>query len=246
LESAAAVMVQNPNFLGIIEDIKPFAERVHEAGTLLTVSADPVSLGILEAPGKLGADIVTGEGQGLGNPLNFGGPYLGIFAVKKALMRRLPGRIIGATTDARGRRGYVLTLQTREQHIRRDKATSNICTNESLCALAAGITLELLGEEGLKEMAELCLQKSHYLADRLAKTNGFELPYDQPFFKEFTVKYDGNLKRLLRLLAKSGFLVGPDLGRFDTEWKDSFLVAVTEKRTVEEMDQLIEAIQSIR
>ncbi len=246
LESAAAVMIQSPNFLGLIEDVKPFAERAHEAGTLLAVSADPVSLGVLEAPGKLGADIVTGEGQGLGNPLNFGGPYLGIFAVKKHLVRRLPGRIVGATTDARGRRGYVLTLQTREQHIRRDKATSNICTNESLCALAAGITLELLGEEGLKEMADLCLQKSHYLADKLAQVKGFELPFKQPFFKEFPVRYRGNVNRLLRLLSKSGFLVGPDLGRFEAEWKDLFLVAVTEKRTLEEMDQLIEAIRSIR
>ncbi len=244
LDSSAAILIQNPNFLGFIEDVSAFAEKAHQHKALLSVSVDPVSLGILEAPGKQGADIVTGEGQGFGNALNFGGPYLGIFAVTRPLVRKLPGRIIGATTDKQGRRGFVMTLQTREQHIRRDKATSNICTNQSLCALAACVTLELLGEEGVREMANLCLQKAHYLADEIVKIDGFELPYDKPFFKEFPVKYGGDIKRLLKLVSNKGFTVGPELSRFNEGWDDMFLVAVTEKRTKEEMDRLIGAIKS--
>ncbi|TKJ41786.1 glycine dehydrogenase (aminomethyl-transferring) [candidate division LCP-89 bacterium B3_LCP] len=245
LTSVAAVMIQSPNFLGVIEDIVAFSQPVHDTKALLTVSVDPISLALLEAPGNLGADIVTGEGQGLGNALNYGGPYLGIFAVKKPLMRRLPGRIIGATVDNQGRRGFVMTLQTREQHIRRDKATSNICTNESLCALAACVTLELLGEEGLKEMAELCLQKAHYLADNICAIEGFELAYKQPFFKEFAVRYTGEVEKLTDKLADKGFLVGPGLVRFSDDWKDLLLFAVTEKRTKVEMDRLVETLRSI-
>jgi len=243
--SAACLMLQSPNFLGFIEDIAAFNDPVHAAKSLLVVSADPISLGLLEAPGKLGADIVTGEGQGLGNGLNFGGPYLGIFAVKKELVRRIPGRLIGATTDAQGRRGFVMTLQTREQHIRREKATSNICTNQALCALAACITLELLGEEGLREMADLCLQKAHYLADGIAAIDGFSIPHQQPFFKEFPVLYKGDTRKLLGNLSDKGFLLGPDLGRFHPDWKGMFLVAVTEKRTKEEMDGLIKTMKAV-
>jgi glycine dehydrogenase subunit 1 len=245
IASAAAVLIQNPNFLGFLEEVAEFADSAHNAQALLVVSADPISLALLEAPGSSGADIVTGEGQGLGNGLSFGGPYLGIFAVKKDLIRRLPGRLIGQTTDMNGRRGFVMTLQTREQHIRREKATSNICTNQALCALAACITLELLGEEGLKEMADLCLQKSHYLADRIASLPGFELAYSQPFFKEFAVRYRGDTARLLQGLSNRGYLLGPDLGRFDESWRDLLLVAVTEKRTRAEMDGLVEALSSL-
>ncbi|MBU0518600.1 aminomethyl-transferring glycine dehydrogenase subunit GcvPA, partial [bacterium] len=216
-DSVAAVVLQNPNFLGIIEELEPMIVAAHEKKALGVVSVDPISLALLEPPGAIGADVVTGEGQGLGNALNFGGPYLGIFAVAKPLMRKLPGRIVGATSDAQGRRGFVMTLQTREQHIRRDKATSNICTNQSLCALAACVTLELLGEEGFKEMADLCLQKAHYLADAIAKIDGFEIAYDKPYFKEFAVRYEGDLKRLLRYLSDKGFIVGPDLGRFNDD-----------------------------
>ncbi len=241
--SAAAIFLQNPNFLGFLEDLAPFAHLAHEAKALLVVSADPISLALLEAPGKLGVDIVTGEGQPLGNDLNFGGPYLGIFAVKKDLVRRLPGRLIGATTDAQDRRGFVMTLQTREQHIRREKATSNICTNQALVALAACIALELLGEEGFHQMADLCLQKSHYLAEKISAQKGFTIPYQQPFFKEFPVRYKGDGRKLLRALSDKGFLVGPDLGQFYPEWQDTFLVAVTEKRTKEEMDGLIEILR---
>jgi glycine dehydrogenase subunit 1 len=245
LDLAAALLVQNPNFLGYIEDISAFSAPAHDAGGLLVVSADPVSLGLLESPGKLGADIVTGEGQGLGNALNFGGPYLGIFAVKKPFVRRIPGRLIGATADTQGRRGFVMTLQTREQHIRRDKATSNICTNQSLCALAACITLALLGEEGIREMGDLCLQKAHYLADEITRIDGFELAFDRPFFKEFPVRYDGDMKKMIRAVSDKGFLLGPDLGRFNTNWKNLFLLAVTEKRTRDEMDELIGVLKSV-
>lgn len=245
LETSAAVIAQNPNFLGYLEDVSSLADRAHHAGALFAVSSDPISLGLLEAPGKLGADIVTGEGQGLGNALNFGGPYLGIFAVKQPLIRRIPGRLIGATTDSNGRRGFVMTLQTREQHIRRDKATSNICTNQSLCALAACLTLELLGETGLKKLAELCLQKAHYLAKQITEIDSFSLPYGQPFFKEFTVKYRGDLKKLLNSLSAKGFLLGPDLCRFNEGWDGLFLIAVTEKRTKEEIGALVEAIKSL-
>jgi glycine dehydrogenase subunit 1 len=243
---SAAVMIQNPNFLGLVENIADFTPVAHDAKALLVVSADPISLGLLEAPGKLGADIVTGEGQGLGNGLNFGGPYLGIFAAKKELVRRIPGRLIGATTDVNGKRGFVMTLQTREQHIRREKATSNICTNQALCALAACATLELLGEEGLKELADLCLQKTHYLADRIASLPGFRVAFKQPFFKEFPVRYQGDVKNLLNKLSDKGFLVGPALGKFNPDWKDMFLLAVTEKRTKEEMDALVETIKSVK
>jgi glycine dehydrogenase subunit 1 len=242
IAGAAGILIQSPNFLGIIEDISAFAELAHQNEGLLGVSVDPVSLGLLETPGKLGADIVSGEGQGFGNALNFGGPYLGIFAVKQPLIRRVPGRLIGVTQDNQGRRGFVMTLQTREQHIRRDKATSNICTNQSLCALAACVTLELLGEEGVKQMADLCLQKAHYLADQIAALPGFEIAFSKPYFKEFAVRYKGDVNELLGRLTAKGFLVGPDLGRFDDAWKDLILVAVTEKRTKEEMDKLVQVM----
>jgi glycine dehydrogenase subunit 1 len=244
--TAAAVIIQNPNFLGLIESIADFVAPAHDAKALLVVSADPISLALLEAPGHLGADIVTGEGQGLGNSLNFGGPYLGIFATKKELVRRIPGRLIGATTDANGKRGFVMTLQTREQHIRRDKATSNICTNQALCALAACATLELLGEEGLKDLADLCLQKAHYLAEKIAAVPGFSVAHQKLFFKEFPVRFKGDIEKLLAGLSDKGFLVGPALGQFHSDWKDLFLVAVTEKRTKEEMDALVNALKSIK
>lgn len=245
VSTAAAVIIENPNFLGLVEAVADFAAPAHDAKALLVVSADPVSLGLLEAPGNLGADVVTGEGQGFGNAMSFGGPYLGIFATKKELVRRIPGRLIGATTDVNGKRGFVMTLQTREQHIRREKATSNICSNEALCALAACITLELLGEAGLKEMTELCLQKAHYLAEKISAIPGFSLAYKQPFFKEFPVRYKGDVKKLLASLSDRGFLIGPALGQFNSDWSDLFLLAVTEKRTKEEMDALVEAIKSI-
>lgn len=244
-KETAAVVVQSPNFFGIIEDIEPIAEIAHKNKALLIVSADPISLALLKAPGELGADIVVGEGQSLGNPLSFGGPYLGFFATTKRLMRRMPGRIVGETTDKDGNRGFVLTLQTREQHIRREKATSNICTNQALNALIATIYLSLLGKEGLKEVAYQCLQKSHYLYDRLLDTGLFTPIFNAPFFKEFAIKSTVPIEKLNAHLLDKGIIGGYSLEKDYTELDGGWLIAVTEKRTRQEMDALVERVGEI-
>jgi len=187
-EDVAAVIIQTPNFFGIIEELDEISELTHKNKSLFIVSADPISLGLLKPPGEYGADIVVGEGQSLGNYPNFGGPYLGFFAATKALMRKMPGRIVGETTDSSGKRGFVLTLQAREQHIRREKATSNICSNQSLNAMAAAIYLTTLGKKGIREVAMLCLQKSHYAMNQLISTGLFKPAFNAPFFKEFVVR----------------------------------------------------------
>ncbi|MDD4752377.1 MAG: aminomethyl-transferring glycine dehydrogenase subunit GcvPA [Desulfitobacteriaceae bacterium] len=235
----AAVIVQNPNFFGVIELLKEAGEIAHRHKALLIASVDPISLALLKPPGEAGADIVVGEGQSLGNPLNFGGPYLGFFAVEKKFMRKIPGRIVGETVDNLGRRGYVLTLQTREQHIRREKATSNICSNQALCALAATIYLTLLGKEGLKEAAELSLQKAHYTYDRLIKTGKFSPVFNAPFFKEFVVKSRTPVSALNKKLFESKIIGGYDLAKSYQEIPGGWLVAVTEKPTKEEIDILV-------
>src|SRR6185295_11709208 len=198
----AALVIQAPNFHGCLEDVAAAAEIAHSAGALLIVVADPVNLGVLEAPGRLGADVVVGEGQGLGVPLAYGGPYLGVFAAKGDFVRRLPGRLVGATVDRDGRRGFVLTLQTREQHIRRDKATSNICTNVALCALMATIYLATLGKEGLVRVGELSTAKAHYAAERLTAIPGVSLRFPAPFFKEFTLRLPKPPDRVASRLVK--------------------------------------------
>ncbi len=238
----AALVVQSPNFYGAIEDVAAAAEIAHVAGALLVVVADPVNLGILEGPGRLGADVVVGEGQGLGVPLSYGGPYLGVFAAKQAFVRRMPGRLVGATVDRDGHRGFVLTLQTREQHIRRDKATSNICTNVALCALMATIYVATLGKRGLARVGELSAAKAHYAADRLTQVPGVSLRFDAPFFKEFTLRLPKSPERVAARLAKAGILAGVPLKAFDRRLADCLLVAVTEKRTKEEIDQLVDAL----
>ncbi len=238
----AALVVQSPNFYGAIEDVAAAAEIAHAAGALLVVVADPVNLGILEGPGRLGADVVVGEGQGLGVPLSYGGPYLGVFAAKQAFVRRMPGRLVGATVDRDGHRGFVLTLQTREQHIRRDKATSNICTNVALCALMATIYVATLGKRGLARVGELSAAKAHYAADRLTQVPGVSLRFDAPFFKEFTLRLPKSPERVAARLAKAGILAGVPLKAFDRRLADCLLVAVTEKRTKEEIDQLVDAL----
>ena len=235
-DNTAAVLIQSPNFFGTVEDVAAAAELAHHHGALLIVAADPVALGILKAPGSLGADIVVGEGQGLGSPLNFGGPYLGFFAAKASLMRKMPGRIVGATVDRDGRRGFVLTLQTREQHIRREKATSNICSNEGLNALAATVYLAALGREGLREMAAQCAQKAHYTCGRLMAAGRFTLAFSAPFWNEFALKADADITALNERLLAEGFLGGYDLGRDYPEYAGCWLVAVTEKRTRGEID----------
>jgi glycine dehydrogenase subunit 1 len=238
----AALVIQSPNFYGIVEDIAAAAELAHAAGALLIVVADPVNLGVLEAPGRLGADIVVGEGQGLGVPMSFGGPNLGVFAAKAALVRRMPGRLVGATVDRDGARGFVLTLQTREQHIRRAKATSNICTNVALCALMATIYLATLGKQGLQRVGELSAAKAHYAAEQLTKIPGVSLRFSQPFFKEFVVRLPKPPAGVVARLARRHILAGVPLRAYDRALADSLLVAVTEQRTREEIDAYAAAL----
>lgn len=234
--NTAAVIVQTPNFFGIIEHLKDAAEIAHRNKALLIVSVDPVSLALLTPPGEAGADIVVGEGQSLGNPLSFGGPYLGFFAATKELIRKMPGRIVGETTDKSGKRGFVLTIQTREQHIRREKATSNICSNQALNALAATVYLATLGKQGLKKAAFLCAQKAHYTYEQLLNTGRFKTIFNAPFFKEFAVKYDGNIDMLNRKLLGEKIIGGYDLERNYPGMAGAWLVAVTEKRSKEQID----------
>jgi len=238
----AALVVQSPNFYGCLEDVAVAAELAHAAGALLIVVSDPVNLGVLEAPGRQGADIVVGEGQGLGVPLSYGGPYLGVFAAKQEFVRRVPGRLVGATVDVDSRRGFTLTLQTREQHIRRAKATSNICTNVALCALMATIHLAILGRQGLTRVGELSMAKAHYAAERLSQVPGVSLRFPAPFFKEFTVKLPKPPERVVARLAKDRILAGVPLKAFDRKLADCLLVAVTEKRTRDEIDALAGAL----
>jgi glycine dehydrogenase subunit 1 len=241
----ACVMVQYPNFFGALEDLDAAAALAHEHGALLVVSVDPIALAVLRPPGETGADIVVGEGQGLGNHLAFGGPYLGLFACRKELIRRMPGRLVGATVDREGRRGFVLTLQTREQHIRREKATSNICTNVALVALAATIYLALMGKEGLRTVASLSTAKAHYAAEALGRAPGVGLRFGAPYFKEFVLRLPKSPDRVLRALRKRHILGGVALGQFDRQLRDAILVAVTERRTRAEIDAYAEALASV-
>jgi len=238
----AGVLIQSPNFFGCLEEVAQAAEIAHGAGALLIISVDPLSLGLLAPPGTLGADIVVAEGQGLGVPLSYGGPYLGVFATNHELLRRIPGRLVGATVDRDGKRGFVLTLQTREQHIRREKATSNICTNVALCALMATIYLALMGKQGLRKVGELSLAKAHYAADALTKIPGVRLRFTAPFFKEFVLQLPKSPERIVKRLAKEKILAGLPLKPFDRALKDCLLVAVTEKRTRQEIDAYVQAL----
>ncbi len=238
-KNTAAVIIQSPNFFGIIEDIASVKDIIHDNKSLLIVSADPLSLALLKSPGELGADIAVGEGQSLGNSLSFGGPYLGYMAVTEKLMRKMPGRIVGETVDKDGNRGFVLTLQTREQHIRREKATSNICSNQALNALIATIYLTIMGKEGLREAADLCLKKAHYAYSELIKTGKFSPVFNGPFFKEFVVKSNVPVKELNDRLLESKIIGGYEIEKNYPELENGWLVAVTEKRTKEEIDKLV-------
>lgn len=241
----AAIVIQTPSFHGIIEDqLEEIAQLVHENKSLLIVSWDPIAAGLLKTPGSYGADIVTGEAQSLGQDLNFGGPYLGFIAVNKKLMRRLPGRIAGLTEDKEGRRAYVLTLQAREQHIRRDKATSNICTNQGLNALQAVIYLSFMGESGLAEVAKQSYNKAHYLEKALLDSGAFERRYEADFFKEFSLRFKGDLKALQAALLEEDIVGGLRLSRFGEDENDC-LIAVTEKRSREEMDRFVEVAKRV-
>jgi glycine dehydrogenase subunit 1 len=238
----AAVILQSPNFFGCLEALAEAAEIAHAAGALFVTVVDPMSLGLLSPPGAVGADIVVGEGQGLGIPLSYGGPNLGLLATRKELLRRIPGRLAGATVDLDGHRGFVLTLQTREQHIRREKATSNICTNVALCALMATIYLSLLGKHGLRKVGELSLAKSHHAAEALTRIPGVTLRFGAPFFKEFVLRLPVSPERVVKRLLKEKILAGIPLKPFDRSLKDCLLVAVTEKRTREEIDAYATAL----
>jgi glycine dehydrogenase subunit 1 len=245
-ERTACVLVQHPNFFGCLEDVERLAEVAHAAGALLVVSFDPISLGLLKRPGDLGADVAVAEGQSLGSPMAYGGPYLGIMACKEQFMRRMPGRIAGETTAYRGRRCFVLTLQTREQHIRREKATSNICTNQGLYALRASIYLALMGPAGLREAAQLCVQKAHYAARRLFENDRFAPRFFRPVFKEFVVQDKrGQVAEALAQAQSQGFLAGLPLGRWYPDLDDCFLVTVTEKRTRQEIDALADCLAAV-
>jgi len=245
-DKTACVIVQSPNFFGFIESPKAMVDMVHKVGAMLVVIADPISLGILEAPGKYGADIVMGDGQPLGIPMGFGGPHLGFFACHSKNARRIAGRIVGATVDNRGQRGFVLTLATREQHIRREKATSNICSNQALCALAANVYLSTLGKQGLREVAEQCIKKSHYALKKIEETGKFKLAWNNPFFKEFTVKGDVCPDKIKAELAKNGILGGIRMSTWYPELKGHMSIAVTEKRSKEEIDNLAAILGGIQ
>jgi glycine dehydrogenase subunit 1 len=242
-ERTACVVIEHPNFFGCLEDVRACAETARQAGALLVVSVDPISLGLLARPGDCGADIVVAEGQSLGNWMSFGGPYLGILACREPLLRRMPGRLVGQTVDRRGNRCWVLTLQTREQHIRREKATSNICTNQGLLALRAAVYLAAMGPRGMRSVAELCVQKAHYAIERLTAPGGLRLAFDRPVFKEFVVRAaDGRVDQRLRAALQQGILAGVPLARWYPELADCFLVAVTEKRTKAQIEQWADAL----
>jgi glycine dehydrogenase subunit 1 len=232
----AGVLVQQPNYFGVVEDYTGFADATHAAKALFIMNSVAADLAVLRPPGEWGADIAVGDGQSLGLPMSFGGPYVGYMCCREKLMRKMPGRIVGMTKDSRGQRAFVLTLQAREQHIRREKATSNICSNESLMALFVTVYMSLMGKQGLKEAAELSYAGAHYLMDRLVATGRFKPAFDRPFFNEFCVRYAGDVDELQKRFIDNGILGGVKVA------PDTIMFAVTEKRTKEEIDKLIETI----
>ncbi len=241
-ESHACLAVQSPNFFGYLEDMAALAVAAHRVGALLVTSTDPISLGLFRPPGSYGADIATAEGQPLGWPLTFGGPYLGLLATRREFLRHLPGRIVGRTTDRDGRTGYVLTLQTREQHIRRERATSNICTSQQLVALAATVYLAALGRRGLRRVAELCYHKAHYAAERIAALPGYSLPLRGVFFKEFVVRCPRPPALVNEALLERGIIGGLDVS---DRIENALLLCVTEMNTREEIERLVEGLAAL-
>ena len=248
-DKAAAVVIQNPDFFGQMQALDGLADMVHAVGALLIVVSDPISLGLFKPPGDYGADIVVAEGQALGIPLSYGGPHLGIFATRKALVRQMAGRLVGQTTDSKGNRGYVLTLATREQHIRRARATSNICTNAALTALAAAVYLAALGKDGLRSVAELCYHKSHYAAGQIRDVAGLAINPQAPdddFFKEFVVDLGRPAREVVQhLIDNHGIAAGYDLGEADASLANHLLVAVTEINTRHAIDRLVDALRQV-
>ncbi len=243
-KDTAGVLVQTPNYYGCIEDMFEIDRIAHaQKKTLLIAAVDPISLNVLNSPREYNADIVVGEGQALGNKINYGGPLFGFFASSFKLQRSMPGRIVGGTIDLDGKRGYALTLQTREQHIRREKATSNICSNQSLACLAATVYMCLMGKNGLREVAEQSAIKAHYLADEIGKLEGFQVAFDQPFFKEFTVKTPVPAAQIIDKLVEKDILAGVDLA--ETGMENGLLIAVTEKKTKADIDAFVKALGEV-
>ncbi|HOT74428.1 MAG TPA: aminomethyl-transferring glycine dehydrogenase subunit GcvPA [Candidatus Wallbacteria bacterium] len=248
-DSISAVLVQNPSFIGVVEDLKWLADMAHANGAVLAVSANPISLGLLKPPAEYGADIVCGDGQPLGIPSSFGGPALGFMATSQKYVRKLPGRIVGETVDKNGKRAFVLTLQAREQHIRREKASSNICSNQALCALAATVYLSYLGPYGLNKVAARCSDMAHYLAGEIAKVKGFELKFEgSHFFHEFVITYPKTLtyEKLFDHFASHKILAGVDLSKFFISEHNCLLVCATEMRTKADIDAYIKCLEAIK
>jgi len=242
----AAVLIQSPNFFGCIEDIRTIGDTIHAHKGLLVVSSNPLSLGVLESPGKLGADVVIGDAQPFGIAASLGGPTCGYFAVTEALMRKMPGRIVGQTLDRDGKRGFVLTLQAREQHIRREKATSNICSNQALLALCASVYLSTMGKQGIQDVARLNIQKAHYAANAIRHSERLAIANTSPFFNEFVIKLpeEANVTQINEQLLAAGYLGGYDLGLAYPELQGHLLVAVTERRTKDEIDQFVTRLEA--
>jgi glycine dehydrogenase subunit 1 len=246
-DKTACLIFQHPNFFGCLEEPDKLTELAHSVGALSVVSFDPISLGILRGPGEYGADIAVAEGQPLGIPMQYGGPFLGVFTCRNQFLRKMPGRLVGRTTDRKGRACYTLTIQAREQHIRREKATSNICTNQGLLALRATVYLALMGPQGVREVAELCCRKAHYAAEQIAAVAGLKLAFPgRPFFKEFVLSCPADVERVLSAARKAEFDLGPSLAHFgssaETGVKKGILIAVTEQRTRQEIDSLAAAL----
>lgn len=242
-DNTAGVIVQMPNFFGNLEDVYEIEKIAHSKKALFIVVVNPMSLGIIEPPGKYNADVVVGEGQPFGIPMNFGGPYLGLFACKNEFVRKIPGRLAGITEDQDGKRCFVLTLQTREQQIKRENATSNICTNQGLFMLAATVYMETMGKKGVKEVSEQCLRKAHYLAEEITKIDGFELINDKPFFNEFAVTTPVSVEDITKKALDNGFIAGLDVTK-QNNGKPTLLIAVTEKRTKDQMDSFVNFLKS--
>ncbi len=243
-DSVAAVLIQSPNFYGCVERLDRLIPLAQAAGAKVVVSADPLASGLLRTPGSCGADMVVGEGQGLGIPMQYGGPYLGLLATREEHLRKMPGRVVGMARDKQGRRGFCLVLQTREQHIKRERATSNVCTNQGLLAIRASVYMAAMGRSGIAKVASLCFDKAHYAAARIAELPGFSLRFPAPFFKEFVVKTTRNVEKLLASCSERGILAGVPMRRFDERYADCFLVAVTEQRTRQQIDELVAALKS--
>ena len=235
----ACLVVQQPNFFGHFEEIEPYVQKAHDAGALLIVIVDPISLGMFKPPGDYGADIAVAEGQSLGIPTSFGGPYLGIFTCRQEYVRQMPGRLIGKTVDVNGKPGYVMTIVTREQYIRRERATSNICTSEALMALAAAVYLGTLGKRGLRQVAELCYHKAHYAAEEISKLRGYSLAFQQPFFKEFVIRCPIPPRQINKTLFQERIIGGLDISHLID---NSMLFCVTEVNTKQQIDRLVEIL----